>query len=52
MSAQVMYHPNVAAPRSLAAPRIHFDPISANGFFAKLKEKVDAYLKDKRNDGG
>jgi linoleoyl-CoA desaturase len=56
MSAQVMYHPDRAALRSPAAAppaaRIHFDPISANGFFVALKAKVDAYLKDKHHDGG
>ena len=56
MSAQVMYHPQVAAARNLAAAlpaaRIHFDPISENGFFAALKAKVDAYMTGKRPDGG
>jgi hypothetical protein len=56
MSTTVTYQPLGAAPHTRATPpsaaRIHFDPISANGFFVTLKEKVDAYLKDKPNDGG
>lgn len=56
MSAQVTYPQPSAAPRTLAATlpqtRIHFDPVSENGFYVKLKERVDAYMKDKHPDGG
>ncbi len=56
MSTIVMYYSDDATQRSLAAPlpaaRIHFDPISTNGFFTQLKTKVDAYMKDKHPDGG
>lgn len=42
--ATVTYAP-AQAPATAAAPRIHFQPISANGFFAALRARVDEHFK-------
>ncbi|MCE9523283.1 MAG: hypothetical protein K8S25_12735, partial [Alphaproteobacteria bacterium] len=38
-------HAQAEAPANHAAPRIHFQPISANGFFATLRARVDEHFK-------
>ena len=55
LQAQVTYQGGrdalaVTAP----APRIRFQPIAADGFFATLRQRVDAHFKatDRRHTGG
>jgi linoleoyl-CoA desaturase len=49
----VTYVASQAQPIAHAAPRIHFQPISANGFFTTLRRRVDDYFKqNNRHPGG
>jgi len=50
LHAQVMYSPAARGtaptlPAAPAAPRIHFRPVSANGFFTTLRKRVDEHFK-------
>jgi linoleoyl-CoA desaturase len=39
-----------ASPRETTAPRIRFQPVSANGFFTTLRKRVDDHLKARGSD--